>query len=78
MLPVSIVSSDPGLAPIIGFYYLAFFDANSLIGCVGGLYQMLPTTTFRLLQAGFAAAGAVFCFAGLKFVASHHLETEAR
>ena len=48
-------------ATVIGLYYLAFFGANSLVGWVGGFYETMPTTSFWLMHAGFAAtAGAVF------------------
>ena len=63
-------------ATIIGLYYLAFFFANSLVGWVGGFYQTMPTTTFWLLHAGFAA-GSGLCFVLFKFVAIHHLTVEA-
>ena len=62
-------------ATIIGLYYLAFFCANSLVGYVGGFYQTVPTTTFWLLHAGFAA-GSGLCFVLFKFVASHQLTVE--
>lgn len=63
-------------ATIIGLYYLAFFFANSLVGWVGGFYETMPTTTFWLMHAGFAA-GAGLCFVIFKFVVGHHLEAEA-
>ncbi len=66
MLPVSL-ALFARLAPaslnatVIGLYYLAFFAANALVGWVGGFFESLPTTTFWLLHAGFAAAaGTVF------------------
>jgi POT family proton-dependent oligopeptide transporter len=62
-------------ATIIGLYYLAFFVANSLVGWVGGFYQSLPTTTFWLLHAGFAA-GAGLCFVIFKFVVGRYLVAE--
>jgi proton-dependent oligopeptide transporter, POT family len=44
-----------------GLGYLAFFAANSMVGWVGGWYSSMPTTTFWLVHAGFAAgSGAVF------------------
>jgi predicted permease len=43
---------------IIGLYYLAFFCANTLVGWVGGFYEMMATTNFWLMHAGFAAGGA--------------------
>ncbi len=63
-------------ATIIGLYYLAFFFANSLVGWVGGFYQTMPTTTFWLLHAGFAA-GSGLCFLLFKFIIGHHLEAKA-
>ncbi len=42
-------------ATIIGLYYLAFFAANTIVGWVGGFYETMPTTTFWLMHAGFAA-----------------------
>ena len=39
----------------LGLYFLAFFIGNSLVGWVGGFYATLPTTTFWLMHAGFAA-----------------------
>ncbi len=66
MLPVSLALFAK-LAPkainatVIGLYYLAFFAANSMVGWVGGWYSTMPTTTFWLVHAGFAASsGAVF------------------
>ena len=66
MLPVSLALFAK-LAPkainatVIGLYYLAFFAGNSLVGWVGGWYETMPTTSFWLVHAGFAAAsGAVF------------------
>jgi POT family proton-dependent oligopeptide transporter len=48
-------------ATVIGLYYLAFFAANSMVGWVGGFYETMPTTSFWLLHAAFAAvSGAVF------------------
>jgi POT family proton-dependent oligopeptide transporter len=61
---------------IIGLYYLAFFAANSLVGWVGGFYETMPTTTFWLLHAAFAA-GSGLCFLIFKFFVAHHLEPEA-
>ena len=50
---------------------------NSLVGWVGGFYQTMPTTTFWLMHAGFAA-GSGLCFVIFKFVVGHHLEVEAQ
>ena len=48
-------------ATVIGLYYLAFFAANALVGKVGTWFTEMPTTSFWLLHAGFAAtAGAAF------------------
>ena len=82
LLPVSLalfakVAPKAINATIIGLYYLAFFAANSLVGWVGGFYQTMPTTTFWLLHAGFAA-GSGLCFVLFKFIVAHHLEPEAR
>lgn len=66
MLPISLALFAK-LAPkainatVIGLYYLAFFAGNSIVGWVGGWYETMPTTSFWLMHAGFAAAaGAVF------------------
>ncbi len=64
-------------ATVIGLYYLAFFAGNWTVGRVGGLLEKWPTTNFWLLHAGFAAASGL-CFVVFKFVASHHLEAQAR
>jgi POT family proton-dependent oligopeptide transporter len=82
LLPVSLalfakVAPKAINATIIGLYYLAFFVANSLVGWVGGFYQTMPTTTFWLLHAGFAA-GSGLCFVLFKFIVAHHLEADAR
>ena len=81
LLPVSLalfakVAPKAINATIIGLYYLAFFAANSLVGWVGGFYETMPTTTFWLLHAGFAA-GSGLCFLLFKFIVAHHLEAEA-
>ena len=48
-------------ATVIGLYYLAFFSGNAIVGTVGGYFETMPTTSFWLMHAGFAAAaGAVF------------------
>jgi proton-dependent oligopeptide transporter, POT family len=66
MLPVSLalfarLAPQQINATVIGLYYLAFFAGNSLVGYVGGYLETMPTTTFWLMHAGFAAgAGAVF------------------
>jgi POT family proton-dependent oligopeptide transporter len=82
LLPVSLalfakVAPKAINATIIGLYYLAFFAANSLVGWVGGFYETMPTTTFWLLHAGFAAGSGV-CFLLFKFIVAHHLEAEAK
>jgi len=64
-------------ATIIGLYYLAFFAANSLVGKIGGFLETWPTTKFWLLHAAFAL-GSGLCFVIFKFVAGHHLETDAQ
>jgi POT family proton-dependent oligopeptide transporter len=66
MLPVSLalfakVAPRQINATVIGLYYLAFFLGNSLVGYIGGWFEQMPTTSFWLLHAGFAAAaGAAF------------------
>ena len=80
MLPVSLAlfakyAPKAVNATIIGLYYLAFFAANTLVGWVGGFYETMPTTTFWLLHAGFAAGSGV-CFVLFKFIVGHHLEAE--
>ncbi len=66
MLPVSLalfakVAPRSINATVIGLYYLAFFLGNSLVGYVGGWFEQMPTTSFWLLHAAFAAiAGAAF------------------
>jgi proton-dependent oligopeptide transporter, POT family len=82
LLPISLalfakVAPKAINATIIGLYYLAFFTANSLVGWVGGFYETMPTTTFWLLHAGFAA-GSGLCFVLFKFIVGHHLEAEVR
>jgi POT family proton-dependent oligopeptide transporter len=81
LLPISLalfakVAPKAINATIIGLYYLAFFAAYSLVGWIGGFYQTMPTTTFWLLHAGFAA-GSGLCFLLFKFLVAHHLEAEA-
>jgi POT family proton-dependent oligopeptide transporter len=81
LLPVSLalfakVAPKSINATIIGLYYLAFFLANTMVGWVGGFYQTMPTTSFWLLHAGFAA-GSGLCFLIFKFVVSHHFDAEA-
>jgi len=82
LLPVSLalfakVAPKAINATIIGLYYLAFFAANTIVGWVGGFYETMPTTTFWLLHAGFAA-GSGLCFLLFKIIAGHHLEGESR
>jgi POT family proton-dependent oligopeptide transporter len=66
MLPVSLalfakVAPKAINATVIGIYYLAFFTANALVGYVGGWFETMPTTSFWLMHAGFAAiAGVAF------------------
>lgn len=66
MLPISLALFAK-LAPkainatVIGLYYIAFFIGNSLVGWIGGWYETMPTTSFWLMHAGFAAvSGAIF------------------
>jgi len=46
-------------ATMIGLYFLVFFIGNSLVGWVGGFYQVMPATSFWLMHAGFAAFALV-------------------
>ena len=67
MLPVSLalfskVAPKALNATIIGFYYLAFFSGNAIVGWVGASYKTMPTPQFWLLHAGFAG------IAGLAFI----------
>ena len=73
ILPVSLAFFAK-LAPptinstVLGLYYLAFFLCNTLVGWVGGLYEMLPTPRFWLLHAAFAVgSGAIFLLFKLFF-----------
>ncbi len=66
MLPVSLalfakVAPRAVNATVIGFYYLAFFAGNAIVGWIGSFYETMPPTRFWLLHAGLAAAaGGVF------------------
>ena len=62
-------------ATLIGLYFLAFFAGNSLVGWVGGFYQSMPTTSFWMMHAGFAA-GSGLCFVLFKFIAGRHLQVQ--
>jgi len=81
MLPVSLALFAK-LAPkalnatVIGLYYLAFFAANALVGWVGSWFEQMPTPSFWLMHAGFAAvAGAVFLLFKL-FLAKRLIQAE--
>lgn len=77
ILPVSLalfakVAPKAINATVIGLYYLAFFAANAIVGWVGGWFEAMPTTSFWLMHAGFAAgAGAVFLL--FKLLMARHL-----
>lgn len=43
----------------IGIYYLALFVANNLAGLIGHFYERLSPLEFWLMQAAFAAGGAL-------------------
>ncbi len=81
MLPVSLalfakVAPKAINATVIGLYYLAFFTANALVGWVGGWFEQMPTTSFWLMHAGFAAgAGAVFVLFKI-FLGRHLVQAE--
>ena len=64
MLPVSLalfakLAPQAINATVIGLYYLAFFATNSMVGWVGGWLETMPTTSFWLMHAGFAATAGV-------------------
>ena len=61
-------------ATVIGMYYLAFFSGNALVGRVGTWFETMPTTSFWLLHAGFAAASGVV-FALFKLLLAPRLMT---
>ncbi len=56
-------------ATVVGMYSMATFLANALVGWLGGKFQTMPTTTFWLMHAGFAAGGGLV-FLVLKVVLS--------
>ncbi|CAM3266556.1 Di-tripeptide/cation symporter [Sphingomonas antarctica] len=64
ILPISLalftkLSPKSVTSTMLGFYYLAFFAANAIVGYVGGLYSSLPTTTFWLIHVASAGVGLV-------------------
>ena len=64
ILPISLalftkLSPKSVTSTMLGFYYLAFFAANAIVGYVGGLYSSLPTTTFWLIHIAAAGIGLV-------------------
>ena len=72
VLPISLalfskISPKQITSTVIGLYYLSFFIANAGVGYVGGLYSVLPTTTFWLIHAASATFGLV-AFAIFKVV----------
>lgn len=78
MLPVSLAlfaKAAPKAinATMIGIYYLVFFVGNSMVGWVGGFYESMPTTTFWLMHAGFAAFSGV-CFVLFKLLVGKRLD----
>jgi len=81
MLPVSLAlfaRATPKAinATVIGIYYFAFLIGNSLVGWVGGFYETMPTTSFWLMHAGFAAFSGV-CFIIFKLFVGNHLDGPA-
>ncbi len=56
-------------ATVVGMYSMSTFLANAVVGWLGGKFQTMPTTTFWLMHAGFAA-GAGLVFVGMKLVTS--------
>src|SRR6202011_2518632 len=73
VFPVSLALFPPAprahLSPrIFGFYYLAFFAGNNLVGWIGGFLEKMPATQFWLLHAALAGiAGVIFLVAGRLF-----------
>jgi POT family proton-dependent oligopeptide transporter len=63
-------------ATVIGLYYLAFFSANALVGYVGGWFETMPTTTFWLMHAGFAAIGGLVFILFKLFLAKRFVNAE--
>jgi POT family proton-dependent oligopeptide transporter len=64
ILPISLalftkVAPKQITGTVIGLYYLAFFAANAIVGYVGGLYSVLPTTTFWLIHVASAVFGLI-------------------
>lgn len=81
MLPVSLAlfaRATPKAinATMIGIYYFAFLIGNSLVGWVGGFYETMPTTSFWLMHAGFAAFSGG-CFVVFKLFIGSHLDGPA-
>lgn len=78
MLPVSLalfakVAPRAVNATVIGFYYLAFFAGNAIVGWIGSFYETMPPAHFWLLHAGLAAAaGGVFVL--FRLVMGRHLK----
>jgi POT family proton-dependent oligopeptide transporter len=60
-------------ATVIGFYYLAFFAGNAIVGWIGSFYETMPPTRFWLLHAGLAAA-AGGAFVLFRLVMGRHLK----
>ena len=81
MLPVSLalfakVAPKAINATVIGLYYLAFFTANALVGYVGGWFEEMPTTSFWLMHAGFAAVGGFVFLLFKLFLAKRFVRAE--
>ena len=81
ILPISLalftkLSPKSVTSTMLGFYYLAFFAANAIVGYVGGLYSSLPTTTFWLLHVASAGVGLV-AFILFKLLVSDRMNRKA-
>jgi POT family proton-dependent oligopeptide transporter len=64
ILPVSLalfsrIAPRQIAATVVGMYSMSFFLANALVGWIGGKFETIPTPTFWLMHAGFAAAAGV-------------------
>jgi len=82
ILPVSLalfakVAPKSINATVIGLYYLTFFAANAFVGYVGGWFETMPTTSFWLMHAGFAAIGGIVFLLFKLLLARHLVQGEA-
>jgi POT family proton-dependent oligopeptide transporter len=81
ILPVSLalfarIAPRQIAATVVGMYSLATFAANGLVGWIASRFATMPTTTFWLMHAGFAA-GAGLVFLAFKVVMSRRTPAAA-